>query len=303
LPISDIDFLPYPARDLFTSSKYALVFPPVVKVQPQKVEYLMTSRGCPFRCKFCSTSVTWERKVRYRSAKSVIDEMQYLIEERKCDGLYIYDDHFMLNLRRVLEICEEMKKRKIKIPFTCYSRVDAVNTEKIEKLAEVGLKFVSFGIESGSQKVLNSLNKDITIKQIIKAVEICHRFRVIAKGTFIVGSPNETIRDFIKTCRLINKLRKIQPEFIANVSFKGLFIYPGTGIYEDALKGKILPYDFNWRRRYPKVIEHLNVPMFISPGTKRLLNIAPWIYRYYRYKKLILNPVLLSKVLIKKFKK
>lgn len=301
--ISDLDSLPYPARDLFSAEKYNLIFPPVLKTRPKKVEYLITSRGCPFACRFCSTSITWGREVRYRSPKSVVDEIQYVIENRKCDGLYIYDDHFILDTRRVLEICDEMQRKGIKIPFTCYSRIDAVTPEKIKRLSRVGLKFISFGIESGSSKVLDYYNKKITIKQIIKAVKICQQFGVIAKGTFIVGAPVETIKDFKDTCRLINKLRDIQPEFIASVSTKGLFIYPGTQVYEDALKEGVLPQDFSWSDENPKVFRYLNVPMFITPQVNNLLKVAPMIYKYYGIIYLVLHPKALFKILIRKFNK
>ncbi len=298
--LENLDIYPWPDRDIFNSEKYNLVFPPDVSAKANRIEYLITSRGCPYACKFCSTYLTHGgRGFRYRDIVDVVDEIEYLMKDRKCDGLYIYDDNFTTNEKRIGEFTSEMKRRKIFIPFLCYGRVNSVQYDTFKMLREVGLQSISFGMESGSPKILKYLNKNINNDQTIEAVKICNDLGIIAKGTFIMGSPTETSEDFEQTLKLINKLRKIQPKFIANIGDGGLFIYPGTGIYRDAIESGVLPKDFSWFERYPEIRQNYNVPIYYNAEIESLFNQVPKLIRKYQIQFLLLHHPLQSACLFK----
>lgn len=288
--LKNLDFYPWPDRDIFNSEKYNLVFPPDVPAKTDKIEYLITSRGCPYACRFCSTYQTHGGKgFRYRDIVNVVDEIEYLIQDRKCNGLYIYDDNFTTNEKRIREFVSEMKRRKSFIPFLCYGRVDSVRYDTFKLLREVGLQSISFGIESGSPKILKYLNKNINNEQTIEAVKICNDLGIIAKGTFIMGSPTETLADFEQTLKLIYKLKKIQSKFIANIGEGGLFIYPGTGIYRDAIESGVLPKDFSWFEHRPEIKQNYNVPIYFNMEVKTLFSEAPRLMRKFQIKFLFLH--------------
>lgn len=300
--LSNLDRYPWPDRDAFDTRKYNLVFPFGVSVNAHNTEYLITSRGCPYACRFCSTYLTHgKNRIRYRKIVNIVDEIEFLIKVRKCDGLYIYDDNFTLSVKRIKDFASEMKSRKIFIPFVCYGRVDSVSYDSFRLLRDVGLQSVSFGIESGSKKVLKYLNKNITNEQTINAIKICDVLGIVAKGTFIVGSPEESLYDFQQTLRLIYKLKRIHRKFVANIGLSGLFIYPGTGVFSDAIKNRVLPEGFSWFKEYPRVRENVNVPIYFDPNINILLSSAPVLCKIYKAKYLLFHEheELLEKLKIK----
>lgn len=288
--LGDLDLFPWPDRNLFDAKKYNLIFPPDVSITGNRVEYLVTSRGCPYACKFCSTYLTYGKEgVRYRNITKVVDEIEYLMEDRKCDGLFIYDDNFTLNDKRIREFASEMTRRKIFIPFFCYGRVSSVKYDSFKLLREIGLQAISFGIESGSPRVLKYLNKNTNNNQAMEAVKVCNNLGILAKGTFIVGSPGETIEDFMQTLKLIYSLKKIQHNFVANIGASGMFIYPATGVFNDAVESGVLPRDFNWYKDYPEIKQNSNVPIYFNPEIEELLSKAPGLVRQNEIKYLLLN--------------
>lgn len=269
--VNDLDSCPWPDRDMFSSQEFKLIFPKASSVDAKNVEYIITSRGCPFACRFCSTHLTHGKKrIRFRNIVNVVDEIEFLINSRNCDGFFIYDDTFTLNNDRVKAFALEMKRRNIFVPFLCYSRVDTIRYDSLKLLHDVGLKAISFGIESGSPKILKYLNKNTTNHQAIEAVRICDEIGILAKGTFIVGSPHETIKDYMQTLGLISKLKKIQPDFVANIGGSGMFIYPGTGVFYDAIESGVLPPDFSWFKVYPEIEENYGVPVYFDSEIERL---------------------------------
>lgn len=301
----DINSYPWPARDLFNSKQYNLIFPQDVTVNALKIEYLITSRGCPYACRFCSAYLTHGRQgVRYRDINDIISEIDYLMKERDCDGLYIYDDNFIINENRAKEFALEMKKRKIYIPFFCYGRVNSVKLEIFKLLRDVGLQAISFGIESGSERILKYMNKNISNEQTIHAVKICKELGIIAKGTFIVGTPGESVDDLKKTLDLIYELKKIYQKFVASIGTDGMFIYPGTGVYYDALEKGVLPNEFSWFKEYPQIEESLNVPIFVDRESSQTLSKAKYLIKLNKLKfELFHQPSKLAYRVLRKIKR
>ncbi len=270
--IKNLDSLGFPHRKSFRMEAYSLKMPEaILKRQRYKSDncaYIITSRGCPFKCSFCSTSLIWKNKVRFHSAKHIVDEIEILLK-MGYNGIFIYDDFFTFDRRHVLSFCNEMKLRGLKIPLFCWGRVDSVTYDTFEKLKEVGLVGISIGIESGSQKILDYFQKNQTPEIVLKAVKVLKDLDIVGKGSFIGGSPPETLLDTYRTIRIIERIYKIQPEFIAGSGYTiGLQIHPGTKICDELFKSNYFPKDFSWTKKYKEVYERLGVPVYSSPSTK-----------------------------------
>ncbi|MEM3942396.1 MAG: radical SAM protein, partial [Candidatus Bathyarchaeia archaeon] len=131
----------------------------------------MSSRGCPYQCTFCVASQMFGAKFRARSPKSIVDEIEWLIREYGAEAVSFHDDTLTLDNERMMKICEEIKRRKVKIPWGCQTRVDRVSKKLLSMMREAGCHEVSFGVESGSQKIINAIGKGITHEQSEKAVK------------------------------------------------------------------------------------------------------------------------------------
>lgn len=257
--ISNLDNLPFPARHLLEMNKYDL-FLQIPSKPP--VANLMTSRGCPFKCNFCSTTIMCGNKIRMRSAKNSVDEMEQVVSDYPfLEGLVIYDDTFTINKKRCIEICKEIKKRKLDFRWGCYSRVDVISKELVKALKSAGCEIVSFGVESGSQKILQLMNKRISPNQIIKAVKTVKSENMIARCTFLHGYPGETIRNLVETYLLM---------FRAGLTYHEIAIaprpmlFPGTELFEKMKKLDYLPHDFNWENKFD-IPNYRDIPVYSSP--------------------------------------
>lgn len=287
---ANIDILPWPQRDTFNNEEYSLRFP---KREygfslPKKVDYIITSRGCPYACRFCSTYQSHGRKLtRFRNIFNVIDEIEYLIKERNIDGLFIYDDNFIIDKQRIELFANEMKRRKIYIPFKIWARVDTVDYPTLRILKDIGLTIISFGMESGSNKVLKYYNKNISKEQCIEAIKMTTQLNIIPITTFIIGASVETIKDILETYHLIAKMSFINPNIITNISLFGLYIYPGTGIYYEAQNNGILPPDFDWYTYNPNIISEKGAPLYRNAHINSLLIHAKCIYNIVEYTHLL----------------
>ncbi len=233
--IEDIDSLPFPAFELMPLEKYTLL--------GQKLEYfpMITSRGCPFACRYCSSSLFFGRKFRARCAENVVDEMEWLVEKFGAKHIAFEDDTFTLNRKRVFEICDEIKSRGIYVEWSCSSRVDTINEEMLHKMKEAGCSAIYYGVESANKEILNKYyRKRIKLDVVKKAVEITKKVGIETICSFIIGAPHETKKDVKETLKLAIKLN---PDY---AQFSILTPYPGTEIYEEAKeKGLILTENFD----------------------------------------------------------
>ncbi len=233
--IENLDSLPFPAFDLMPLEKYTLL--------GQKLEQfpMITSRGCPFACRYCSSSQFFGRKFRARSAENVVDEMEWLIEEFGAKQIAFGDDTFTLNKKRVIEICNEIKRRGLDVEWSCSSRVDTISYELLKKMSEAGCRVIYYGVESANEEILNKYyKKRINFEDVKKAVEFAKKVGIEVVCSFIIGAPSETREDIKRTLRLAIKLG---PDY---AQFSILTPYPGTEIYNEAKeKGLILTENFD----------------------------------------------------------
>ncbi len=236
--IEDLDSLPFPARHLIDISKYPrreLFF------DAYPTDAVSTSRGCPYDCRFCSsTRYMFCRTYRFRSAGNVVDEIELLKEKYGTKGLYFREDIFTVNKKRLFAICDEMIKRKIDLPWLCESRVDTVSKDKLKKMKAAGCKAIWFGCESGSQRVLDYINKEITVSQIEDTFKWCKEVGIITGAAFIVGFPGETVEDINKTIELAKRIR-------SNYSWIRIYIgSPRSPLYDEVIEKKYYRQDCKW---------------------------------------------------------
>ena len=216
--IQKLDELPRPAYEQFPLKKYRLfgkaIFP------------IMTSRGCPFQCSYCVSSRMSGIQFRARSPKNVVDELEWLRDTHGADAFSFYDDAFTLDIERAIEICEEMKKRKIDLPWDCQTRVDHISKEVLVKMREAKCQLVSFGVESGCQKILDAVKKKTTIEQNERAVRWAKEVGLPVSMSVINGYPGETTETLKQT---LDFIRKIEPDYVYLTLATP---YPGTYLRE-----------------------------------------------------------------------
>lgn len=260
--IEDLDRLPSPARELFDVEKYDLYLP--IYDRP-KAMHLLTSRGCPYNCGFCSAKEMSGRKVRYSSPEKVIAEMESIkAYYPQYKWLFFYDDHLTLIKSRVIKLCEGIIKNKLDFNWGCYGRVDSIDEEIVDVMKESGCRMISFGVESGSDAVLKLMQKKINAKMIDKAVNIVKGRGLIARCSFIFGYPGERFIDSLSTIKLCRKLGLNTDEIIWNFN---PVIYPSTQLFEDLKKKGYIPEEFNWCDRF-KLPDYKDVPVYVSSLSK-----------------------------------
>jgi len=232
--IEDLDVLPFQPWDIFSKLPYDYTSP---RLDEKPVFTMNTSRGCPFNCAFCSVGSIWGKGYTYFSAERIIDEIIYLKSRFNAKAIYFREDNFTMNRQRTRNFCEEMLKRKVNIHWTCETRVDSLNDERtVKMMAATGCRGVYLGVESGSQRILDILNKGITVEQIEKAIKLCKKYNIKAYCSLIAGIPGETYKDYLLTLKLMNKLEPYSYSF--NV-FVGIPISP---LYKNVLENNLYEY-------------------------------------------------------------
>ncbi|MBD3164865.1 radical SAM protein [Candidatus Woesearchaeota archaeon] len=194
--------------------------------------FIFTSRGCPSQCKFCANKNLWKTTsskclVRFRSIQSVIREIKILRNKYNIDSIYIYDDNFIIKKERVIEFCDEMINQKIGILWGCSARVNLITEGLLIKMKKAGCIQIDFGVESGSEKSLQIVKKNINLSQVRKAFRLCRKHNIRALANFMFNFPDEDKEDVKKTIHLVKQIR---PD-VSN--FAILTPFPGTDIYEE----------------------------------------------------------------------
>ena len=221
--IENLDILPIPRYDLLPIKKYVYPF------MASKFVFIIPHRGCPYPCTFCRQPIMWHKEVRYRSIESIIKELKYLKQIGVRDFLTLCDT-FTINKEWTINLCKEMVKENLGMRWGCNSRVDTVDKETLLWLKKAGCWMVAYGIESGSQKILDLCKKEITLQQSIDAVKWANEAGIKVYGYFIIGLPGETkdsVEESIKFARSLP---------ITFAIFHTAAPYPGTEFYNQAVE-------------------------------------------------------------------
>ncbi|MBU4369282.1 B12-binding domain-containing radical SAM protein [Patescibacteria group bacterium] len=229
--ISDLDSIPFPDRAL-------------LNIKKGDNFYMFTSRGCPYKCRFCFSSRFWG-KVRFHSAKYVVDEIKYLIDHYKPLRITFCDDLFIADIKRLREIVELIKEQKFykKVKFTISARANLINDNSVKLIKEMGADIVCLGLESGNETVLKFLKDDLAnMQDNIAAIKYLKKYNLQVSASFIIGSPSETREQILETLDFIKKSKL--DLFEINV----LLPLPGTPIWEDALQKGLVSVDMDWSK-------------------------------------------------------
>lgn len=230
--ISDLDTLPFPAREIFNIEKY-----------PQWS--IFTSRGCPYGCTFCSASSWWRHRIRYRSIENAVEELKSLITKYKIKEIYIGDDIFTHNRDRVLDFCQNLKDEKININWTCLTRADCVDYELLSVMKEAGCAEISYGLESANDKTLKLVNKRETSENIRNAILMSRELNIHVRVTVIIGLPGESVEDVRRTKQFLLDTMPNQIQLYSLAAYDGTVLFGNI----ENLGVRILETDKSkWRR-------------------------------------------------------
>ena len=216
--IEDLDSLPFPDYSEFKFEKYSYY--------STKTIPLITSRGCPYNCNYCSVRLSMGRGFRARSPENVVSEIEYWYNWG-FTNFEINDDCFSLDIERAEKICELILDKKLKIRYQLYNgiRVDRVSEKLLKKMKDSGCIFISYGCESGNQDIINIIGKGINLEQVKKTVDLTNKAGIKNSVNFIIGHPGETYKTAIETL----EFAKILPTSFVNIY--NLVPYPGTALY------------------------------------------------------------------------
>ena len=212
--IDNIDELPIIDRSLFDWKKY-------------KQWSIITSRGCPFKCKFCTVPSFWRKSFRQRSPDNVFKEIRLLVEHFGVDKLFILDDSFTANKQNAMVLLSMMKDYNAQIEWACLTRADLLDEDLVRAMADTNCSTISIGVESANQDTLDYLNKNIQLQSIENAISLIKRYKIRVRCSFIFGFPNETEE------HLKNNISFIQRTLPDEVQIYPLFPYFGTELFRN----------------------------------------------------------------------
>lgn len=236
-PPQVLDELPLPARDLLPMKGYNKT-----KLNGRPLTTMVTSRGCPYRCAFCSSSHFSGTRWRFRSVEKIVAEVQEIVNNYGFRAIAFMDDNFTFSPKRVLRFTDEIKRQKLDIYWWCFSRADTIikNEAMVEEMFKAGARMVFLGIESVNQRVLDSYKKGLTADMTRRAVEILKRNGIRVWGSFVLGALNDTKETIRQTVDYACSLDLDIAEFSILTPF------PGTKLFEEAKeKHYIVNYDWS----------------------------------------------------------
>ena len=241
--LADLDQYPYPDRTSLPIDyieSLPLDVPAVLSLD--KFCTIQTSRGCPYNCVFCDIPSLSDGRWRTRSPEHVLGEMQEL-NNAGYRSIYLTDDHFLLQRQRIGTICSGIVQRNLRFRWGCEGRVDAAAIDQFPGMARAGCSFLAFGIEAGTQKVLDRLNKKQTLAQVTRAVSEAKRHGIErAHGFFVIGSPEETEADILESFRFAARLE------LDTFGFNRLCVYRGTPLWEEYIERGVINDARDWHK-------------------------------------------------------
>ena len=226
--IDDLDTLPFPARHLLPMDEYKILN---IKLPTGT---MISGRGCPYQCSFCSSAAMHGKKLRMRSAGNVVDEIEHLIEDHDSKMIAFMDDTFTINQKRVENICDEMKDRDLDVFWGCTTRVDTLSKNLMEKMRDSGCITLFMGVESADQQILDNVNKRTTINKVKSAFEMARKYDMRTVASVVLGMPGDSRENILKTIKFVKKLN---PNYAI---FSLATPYPGTLFYKQAVSENLI---------------------------------------------------------------
>lgn len=268
--LENLDNLPFPARHLLL---YKETYP------VHGFGLLFTSRGCPFRCIYCASHKVWGRKVRYRSANNVVEEIKEVSRTYKTKYFSFEDDTFTLNRKRVEAICDLLIDEKLDILWRCETRAELLTDKLVSKMKKAGCYSIAIGVESGDPITLKRIQKGITINQVIDVSKILRNHDIEMEAYFMIGFPWETAKNINNT---VSFMKRLDPQ---SAIYSVATPYPGTQLFDEAQSEGLIPLSIDWSTFY-----HQSPEMFYSNSVSRdeslsLINMTESVFDEHNQRK------------------
>lgn len=274
--IKNLDSLPFPARELVKNNKYG----EISGLKIDNFSTILSSRGCPYECTFCCCSAFVGRCWRTRDVGKVVDELELMVSQGYKNILF-FDDSFTLSDKRVLKICREIRKRKLKFNWMFEGRVNNANYEVFKEMVKAGCKVAYFGAESGNQRILNIYKKNITPHLTKLAVKKARKAGIdFIVASFILGAPTETLDEIENTIKFANSL---DVDFIQVTS---LIAYPGTQIWNELVRNKYIDPEKYWEegvevcKVYPNSVSLQTIRQKVKEAYARFINRKSMLFKH-----------------------
>ncbi len=245
--IKDLDRIPFPAWEMLPFDRYAAM-------NKERLFYIFTSRGCPFRCVFCQKELTG-RGFRTRSVDDILNELQEIHDKYQPGNVLFIDELFTCQKKRVYEICEGIIERGLKLNMSCETRVDMLDYDMARTMKRAGFNRMYFGVESGSQRSLDTLVKDYKAEKVVEALKISRRAGIWTKVFLIVGTPKETMEDIEETARV---MREAMPDRIRTSLFNPLTATASFEQFKDRIDPSLVKTEYVDSDRSPYIHENFD---------------------------------------------
>ncbi|MCL4405978.1 MAG: B12-binding domain-containing radical SAM protein [Patescibacteria group bacterium] len=265
---TDLDQIPFPAWNLFDLSKYVM---PGKDMTPRKFLTVTPSRGCPHSCSFCNAASYYGKKIRPRNPIKVVDEIENNVRLFGVNDFLMWTESFTMT-PAAEKICDEIIKRGLKINWVCNSRTNAASLPLFHKMRKAGCWMISFGVESGDQKILDAANKGALVSDSEKAIALAKKAGLMTIAHTIIGLPGETVDSVKKTWKLLGRTKPDFAQFYCAVPF------PGSKLYKNALQN-------GWIRKGSRFAEFdqmqsvMDLPTMTAEETMKLKKLS--YLKYY----------------------
>ena len=231
--IDNLDELPFPARDLVDSPNYRQG-----TFRGKHPTTVITSRGCPFHCIYCLWPNTlYGHNFRSRSAENVVDELEECVNKYGIDEVYFDDDSMALDRERMLDICRLIVERGVKFEWISQCRVDSMDEEVLRAMKKAGCRYIRFGVESGSPRMLKLMKKGITTAKAMEAFRLARKVGIRTQAFFLFGLPGETEETVQETIEFAKKIKPGSAQFAVAIP------HPGTELFDITTKNGWIRYD------------------------------------------------------------
>lgn len=272
----DIDWLPLPARHLLNKDDF--IMSNRLSNTDLRMAHVMFTRGCPFLCRFCAAART---RVQFRSGLSARKELIYLKEQYNIDGFAIVDDNFIVNKKKVIEICESIQDLGLK--WSALSRIDTVDQELLEVMYKSGCIEIKYGIETASYELLKSMDKNITLEKTIQTLKMTNKIGIKVKAFMIHGYPGENEQTTQETIEFINNYGYLieRVTLFRFVPLPGTYVYQNPQLFDLKNTDKSENWDGDWSKYH---IHHNNIHWWGSKKDFETVNKS-----YKRLKKVVID--------------
>jgi len=256
LAIENLDELPCPAWDLINIDGYRL------PITNRPFLLVLTERGCPYSCKFCAAGILYGQKIRLRSWRIIVDEIKYVRAKYKINDFLFWSENAIADRQHMYEIAQGLAKEVPGLRWICNGRVDGVDKDLLEIMKKAGCWMIGYGVEAGSQRILDLMRKRITIRDIEEAVQLTKQAGIEITAHTVVGYPGETKEDILSTIKL---LKRLNPDYIQVYC---CVPFPGSPLYNEAKKNDWLS-SADWSR-YEQGFSVISTPSLSAHTVMRL---------------------------------